>query len=254
MNINLQNLLSIYTYKSERKSWSSKTPRPVSVVSYQVDGHYDHTFPFGVLEVKKDCIFTINPKDPYVVERVTDGYSICFTFNSDTPIPTELIDCSADPRFLILFRKLLKYKNLSDESTYYMAQSVAYEILALIAEKRNAGYYQVSKNKPFIELRDYLTENFGDSTLDVNALTEKYGFSDKYFRERFRELFGSTPTQYLIGLRLNEAARLLLGGSHTVGEVAEAVGFSDIYYFSRLFKKRFGCPPVSLKNRDETIL
>ena len=121
-------------------------------------------------------------------------------------------------------------------------------------KKRNAGYYQVSKNKPFIELRDYLTENFGDSTLDVNALTEKYGFSDKYFRDRFRELFGSTPTQYLIGLRLNEAARLLLGGSHTVGEVAEAVGFSDIYYFSHLFKKRFGCPPVSLKNRDETIL
>ena len=247
MNINLQNLLSIYTYRSERKSWTSKNQRSVSVVSYQVDGHYNHTFPFGVLEVKKDCVFTINPNDPYLVERLTEGSSICFTFTSETPISTELIDCSSDPRFLILFRKLLKYKNLSDESTYYKALSVAYEILALITEKRNAGYYQESKNKPFIELRDYLAENFGDSALNLKELSEKYGFSDKYFRDRFRELFGSTPTQYLIGLRLNEAARLLGGGTHTVSEVAEQVGFSDIYYFSRLFKKRFNSSPTGFK-------
>ena len=171
MNINLQNLLSIYTYRSERKSWTSKNQRSVSVVSYQLDGHYNHTFPFGVLEVKKDCVFTISPNDPYTVERITEGSSICFTFTSETPISTELFDCSSDPRFLILFRKLLKYKNLSDESTYFKALSVAYEILALITEKRNAGYYQESKNKHFIELRYYLAENFGDSALNIKELS-----------------------------------------------------------------------------------
>jgi len=55
--------------------------------------------------------------------------------------------------------------------------------------------------------------------------------------------------QYLIGLRLNEAARLLSSGTHNVKHAAEAVGFSDIYYFSRLFKKRFLCPPSNYRNR-----
>ena len=98
-------------------------------------------------------------------------------------------------------------------------------------------------------MRDYLLNHFREPSLDTAALSAKYSFSDKYFRERFRELFGSTPTQYLIGLRLNEAARLLSSGTHNVKQAAEAVGISDIYYFSRLFKKRFLCPPSNFRNR-----
>ena len=88
-----------------------------------------------------------------------------------------------------------------------------------------------------------LLNNFSDPALDTSVFAGKYGFSGKYFRERFRELFGSTPTQYLITLRLNEAARLLSNGTHNVKQAALAAGFSDIYYFGRLFKKRFKCPP-----------
>lgn len=251
LNINIGELTNVYTFKSDKKNWANKVPRALSIVSYQVDGQYDHTFPFGVLQVKKDHVFTINPKDVYTVEQIASGESICFTFFSKVEIPTELIDCTADPRFSVLFRKLLKYKNLNHEGTYYMALSVAYEILALIAEKRDSRYYQISKNIPYIEARDYLTENFGDNSLCIKSLHEKYGVSDKYFRDRFRELFGSTPTRYLIELRLSAAARLLSSGTHSVSKVAEMVGFSDVYYFSRLFKKRFLCPPTSFKSQKE---
>lgn len=249
MNIHIDNLVSAYTFQKNQETWSNKAPRRINIVAYQVSGHYDHTFPFGVLQVKKDCVFTINPNDAYSVRQVTPGHSICFIFTSDTPMKTEVIDCTNDPRFSLLFRKMLQYQNLNQQSSYYMALAIAYEILALIAEKQNMKYYQVSKNTPFLETRDLLMNNFSNNTLDTSAFAEKYGFSDKYFRERFRELFGSTPTQYLIGLRLNEAARLLSNGTHNVKQAAEAVGFSDIYYFSRLFKKRFSCPPSDYRNR-----
>ena len=107
----------------------------------------------------------------------------------------------------------------------------------------------LNENVPFFEARDLLVKNYSDPNLNTADFAEKYGFSDKYFREHFRELFGSTPTQYLIGLRLNEAARLLSNGTHNVKQAAEAVGISDIYYFSRLFKKRFLCPPSNYRNR-----
>ena len=249
MNIHIDSLVSAYTFQKHQASWSNKAPRRINIVAYQVSGQYDHTFSFGVLQVKKDCVFTINPNDAYSVEQVIPGHSICFIFTSDIPVKTEVLDCAGDPRFSILFRKMLQYQNLNQDSTYYMAMATAYEILSLIAEKQSAKYYQVSKNTPFLEVRDLLLNSFSDPNLDTAGFAERYGFSGKYFRERFRELFGSTPTQYLITLRLNEAARLLSNGTHNVKQASEAVGFSDIYYFSRLFKKRFQCPPGSYRNR-----
>ena len=62
------------------------------------------------LEVKKDHVFTINPSDTYLVKQISPGLSICLAFTSDTPIATELIDCSNDPRFYHLFKKILQYK------------------------------------------------------------------------------------------------------------------------------------------------
>lgn len=248
MSIHIFNLLNVYTFSNNQATWSNNSKRKLSIVSYQVEGHYDHTFLFGELKVKKDSVFTINPDDTYSVRQIIPGHSICFTFISDDPIQTELIDCTNDPRFYLLFKKIMQYKNLNRPDCYYKALSVAYEILALIEERHNADYFQISKNRPFFEVRDKLLNDFGNPSLEVSKIYEQYGFSDKYFRERFRTLFGSTPTQYLINLRLNEAARLLSSGICSVGEVAEAVGFSDIYYFSRLFKKRFLCSPGNFKN------
>jgi AraC-like DNA-binding protein len=249
MNIHIENFISAYSFQKNQDTWTNKAPRRLNIVSYQVEGQYDHTFSFGVLQSKKDCVFTINPNDEYSVQQIKPGHSICFIFTSNVPVRTEVIDCTNDPRFSILFRKLLQYQDLYQACSYYMALSIAYEILALIAEKQNMKYYQVSRNTPFLEVRDYLMNNFSDSSVDTSTMAAKYGFSDKYFRERFRGLFGSTPTQYLITLRLNEAARLLSNGTHNVKQAAEAVGFSDSNYFSRSFKQRVGCSPSDYRRR-----
>ena len=111
MSIHIFNLLNVYTFLKDQATWSNETKRHVSIVSYQVEGHYNHTFPFGELEVKKDRVFTINPSDTYFVKQISPGHSICLVFTSDTPIATELIDCSNDPRFYHLFKKILQYKN-----------------------------------------------------------------------------------------------------------------------------------------------
>ena len=252
MSIHINNLLSVSMYQQNLDASYGKAvnpPRRVAFVNYLLEGEYEYSFPVGKVQFKKDCLLAISPDDPYSALQIAPSRVISFMFISEQPIQSGVVDCNDDPRFSILFRKMLQYQNLNQQSSYYMALSVAYEILALIAEKRDAQYYQLSKNLPFVEMRDYLLNHFREPSLDTAALSAKYSFSDKYFRERFRELFGSTPTQYLIGLRLSEAARLLSIGTHNVKQAAEAVGISDIYYFSRLFKKRFLCPPSNFRNR-----
>ena len=246
MNMHINALIDISALHLDLDASNGKLVNPIRWVSYIIfmtEGHYTYSFPSGKMQVKKDCVLIISPNDPFSAMQVVPSDIIRVQFISDKPLKSSVIDCAGDPRFAALFRKLVQYQNLNQDRSRYMALSILYEILALIAEKKDAQYHQISKNVPFFEARDLLVKNYSDPNLNTADFAEKYGFSDKYFREHFRELFGSTPTQYLITLRLNEAARLLTCGTHNVKQAALAAGFSDIYYFGRLFKKRFKCPP-----------
>lgn len=236
-------LKSIYLYSTNREVWKNTGPRSSYVIAYQVSGHYDHTFDFGILPVKEHTLFIINPNDPYSVKRVAQGESICFTVNSSEHFDTSITDCSQDPRFLILFRKLLNCKNLRIESNYYTAMATVYELFSLIAAKKEQMYITSGKKSELYEAYRYILDHYCDPGIDISGLHKKYNVSEKYFRSRFKCLYGSTPKQLLINLRLSTAADLLAAGMLSIKEVSEAAGFSDIYYFSRLFKKRFLCPP-----------
>lgn len=63
------------------------------------------------------------------------------------------------------------------------------------------------------------------------------------FSRAFREAFGVTFREYVMRMRLTEAARLLQNPQAPVTQVAYAVGFNDMSHFSRLFKREFGTTP-----------
>ena len=63
------------------------------------------------------------------------------------------------------------------------------------------------------------------------------------FQTEYRDRFGISPFEDLIGIRIARAKLLLLHGAMSVEEVAERVGFSSIYYFSRIFRARTGVSP-----------
>lgn len=88
-------------------------------------------------------------------------------------------------------------------------------------------------------LRNHATE--GDALGRAMALTT---WDPTYTARKFAEVFGTTPKQYLIRLRLDMAKGLLETGL-PVKQVAAACGFDDELYFSRLFKKKEGRPPTA---------
>lgn len=66
---------------------------------------------------------------------------------------------------------------------------------------------------------------------------------ENYICRLFRRFGNETPIQCLSRHKLNRAAELLLSGSSPIGVVSKEVGYVDQFYFSRVFKKRFGCSP-----------
>jgi AraC family transcriptional regulator of arabinose operon len=81
-------------------------------------------------------------------------------------------------------------------------------------------------------------------------LAKLAGLSTSRFRTVFRQVTGTSTVRYLNWLRINRARALLMEGDYTVTEAAEAVGFSDVYYFSRLFRKMTGTNPSTYRVGD----
>jgi len=67
--------------------------------------------------------------------------------------------------------------------------------------------------------------------------------SEVNFRRLFREHIGKTPIEYRNDLRLQKAKAMLQSGEYNVSESAAAVGFSNLSFFIRLYKKKFGYTP-----------
>lgn len=249
-HIVIDNISSIYTYKTERDYWECQKERNVYILSYQVSGHYDHDFPGKILPVKKDTLFFIDKKDTYKVKRKEYGQSLCVIFSAETDLKTQILDCSSDPRFLNLFMKLKKCSALQIKSTYYQAMAIVYEIISLLEEKSEQTYLTSTTKLKISGVHSYISEHFTED-INISDLAENIGISIKHLRTLFKKSYGMPPNQYIIALRLNMAVSLISQGNLSISEISSLCGFSDVYYFSRLFKKHFSKSPKTFKTKEK---
>jgi AraC-like DNA-binding protein len=83
----------------------------------------------------------------------------------------------------------------------------------------------------------------------VAAMADLANLSPGYFSTRYTEFFGVSPIDDLVERRTQLAKRLLLQPDYEIAAIAERCGFSDVYYFSRIFKQRVGSPPGGYRVR-----
>lgn len=83
----------------------------------------------------------------------------------------------------------------------------------------------------------------------VKELAAELGLSSVQLIRRFRASYRMTPGDYLTGLRLTRACRLLRETSMTVEQIAGSCGYATGYYLSRLFASRIGVAPSEYRRR-----
>lgn len=85
------------------------------------------------------------------------------------------------------------------------------------------------------------------SPITIEDICSDIGFSKYYFCRTFKEITNKTATDYINDLRCQYAQKLLRSGDYNVSETCEMAGFSNLAYFSRIYKKYVGYPPSSEK-------
>jgi len=88
----------------------------------------------------------------------------------------------------------------------------------------------------------YIHEHY-DESLSRQDIADHMGYSARHLDRCFNEEMGLTPIAYLTRFRVRQSRRLLQSTSRSIGDVADAVGFSNSAYFSRVFKQEVGVSP-----------
>jgi transcriptional regulator GlxA family with amidase domain len=99
----------------------------------------------------------------------------------------------------------------------------------------------------------WLFRNFREE-VRIEELAAKVGMSPRNFARRFTAATGQTPLAYLHCLRIDAARHLLEAGKKNVADVSEAVGYHDLAFFRRLFKRHTGTPPRAYRARFAPVL
>lgn len=93
----------------------------------------------------------------------------------------------------------------------------------------------------------YIDEHFTEP-LSLDILSGKFGFSICYLSTLFKKTYNVSLNEYIIKKRIQKAEQLLISApSLNIKTIAEIVGYTDSYYFSRIFKSTTGKSPSSYR-------
>ena len=120
-------------------------------------------------------------------------------------------------------------------------------ILRMAAEDSlEAGLADTRAFQTYVRVRDFILERHLEVTT-LDAVAAACGLDAAYLCRLFARFQDESPYQFLTRLRMEHAARLLLGGKLSVRQVSEELGFSDAFHFSRVFKSVHRVPPSKFR-------
>jgi len=98
-----------------------------------------------------------------------------------------------------------------------------------------------------IDAIESLMRNNIHQDLNLDTLAHYSQLSKFHFAKKFKELTDTSPIQYFINMKIQQACFQLDNSTETIKNIAESLGYTDPYYFSRLFKKTVGMSPKSYR-------
>lgn len=198
--------------------------------------------------LEKGDIFIPRKNDSYVITADEDSEYIVISYQAT---PTEVIDellpeeCKFTPyhlmRYLDAFRGASDIFFAGGICSEGLIQALVQEILCNII-RENYPKALLGANNPAAAAK-YFIEEFSSKQITAVDIAKAAGCSQSYLRALFGRAYGVSPIEYLNIVRIERAKEMLKTDLYKIGEVAENCGFSNVHYFSRVFKEHTGISP-----------
>lgn len=141
-----------------------------------------------------------------------------------------------------------EWGHLMQDSSFYFFFSLSFQDFCRKIFELLANMFQIQKNEwsadSLVEgVHMYIDEHYRDP-INICDLAAQFYISPSHLSRQFKALYGCTPIQYLIDLRISQACKLLKENPDMEAKtVSTLVGYNDQFHFSKIFKKHTGCTP-----------
>ncbi|WP_123041078.1 AraC family transcriptional regulator [Cohnella candidum] len=141
---------------------------------------------------------------------------------------------------------LLTDKTYSLPGQIHVSQTVRH-LLSAIGISAGISTKDKKRERYLEQAIRYMTDRLNDS-VTLPELSKHTGLSKQHLNYLFKKETGCPPVDYFLRMKMQRAGQMLDLTDLSVKEVCGAVGISDPYYFSRLFKKMMGVSPTEYRS------
>ena len=157
----------------------------------------------------------------------------------DIPLDTPVFYSGTSVIYAYLFKEMIN--ELQTCRTGYEELLTMYlkQILILVQrirlERRPSVNTHIQEEMEYA--RRYFNEHYNEQ-INIEEYAESRNMSVSWFQRNFKQMVNYSPMQYLLTIRMNNAASLLESTDYSMAEISAIVGYDNPLYFSRLFKKQ----------------
>lgn len=138
-----------------------------------------------------------------------------------------------------------------------VAERLFEALLSDLDQERSAADAVPGTDRRHTQLASEAASRIDESPQDAPSLEElsqHAGYTKDHFARVFKKVVGLTPHDYLINARVRRARQLLVESNLSIKEIASALGYRDIYFFSRQFKAKMGITPSEARRRGVSVV
>ena len=142
----------------------------------------------------------------------------------------------------------VRVKMLNNETMVIGLMAPAVQVMVTLNDisKYSSALHEVitTTKKKVNDAVDFIDSNYSRIDMSLNLVADTIGVNASYLSNIFKKEKGCSLSKYLTQTRLEQAKKYLTEyPDKTLIEIAESIGYSDVYYFSKNFKKYYGISP-----------
>lgn len=191
-----------------------------------------------VYKLKEGEMFVIPPyvETYYEADSENPWEYIWIGFDAGKNVTDALSDVIYCPQAEDIFRKIKKCGGTSFPKMAYLTARI-FDLFVYISGKKENFEKDYVQNAMDIINSEYMYN------ISIEEIAKRLNIERTYFSALFKKKTGISPKRCLLEKRMNVAIALMEKKNTSISVIANSVGYSDLYTFSKMFKKHFGVSP-----------
>ena len=241
-----------FVYETECSSLSQPFIHPIYVIHIVTQGSATLHIDANKYSLKRGDVFFAFPAYPYYIDANEDFEYIYISFMGSGA--TSLLSrCKISPAsayydnlgFLCtMFENAIR--RINSHNANMLTESVLYYTLSYFDNDTSSSNTegQVNSDGIFKAIVNYVDRHYRENDMSLSRLANVFSYTEKYLSSLFKKNMQTGFISYLNNLRIQYANELIEKRELNISEIADACGYSDYSYFSRVYKKITGKTPT----------